>query len=61
MYSPLIPNDDEVVAILRSGKNVVTPVGWVYPDPGNVRHQAVADAAGASWVIDTSHFPLRAR
>src|ERR1700743_491039 len=32
MYSPLIPNDDEVVAILRSGKNVVTPVGWVYPD-----------------------------
>ena len=32
VYSPLIPNDDEVVAILRSGKNVVTPVGWVYPD-----------------------------
>ena len=33
VYSPLIPNDDEVVAILRSGKNIVTPVGWVYPDP----------------------------
>ena len=33
VYSPLIPNDDEVMAILRSGKNVVTPVGWVYPDP----------------------------
>src|SRR6201996_647129 len=45
MYSPLIPNDDEVIAILRSGKNVVTPVGWVYPDPGNPRHRAVADAA----------------
>jgi hypothetical protein len=45
MYSPLIPNDDEVIAILRSGKNVVTPVGWVYPDPGNARHTAVADAA----------------
>ncbi len=45
VYSPLIPNDEEVIAILRSGKNVVTPVGWVYPDPGNVRHQAVADAA----------------
>lgn len=45
MYSPLIPNDDEVVAILRSGKNVVTPVGWVYPDPDNKRHRAVADAA----------------
>ena len=45
MYSPLVPNDDEVIAILRSGKNVVTPVGWVYPDPGNPRHKAVADAA----------------
>jgi 2,4-diaminopentanoate dehydrogenase len=45
MYSPLVPNDDEVIAILRSGKNVVTPVGWVYPDPGNARHTAVADAA----------------
>jgi 2,4-diaminopentanoate dehydrogenase len=45
VYSPLIPNDEEVVAILRSGKNVVTPVGWVYPDPGNPRHNAIADAA----------------
>ena len=35
VYSPLLPNEDEVVAILRSGKNVVTPVGWVYPDPDN--------------------------
>ena len=45
MYSPLIPDDEEVIAILRSGKNVVTPVGWVYPDPDNPRHQAVANAA----------------
>ncbi|WP_343577046.1 dihydrodipicolinate reductase [Mycobacterium sp.] len=45
VYSPLIPNDDEVIAILRSGKNIVTPVGWVYPDPGNPRHRAVDDAA----------------
>ncbi|MGO9510693.1 MAG: dihydrodipicolinate reductase [Mycobacterium sp.] len=45
VYSPLVPNDEEVIAILRSGKNVVTPVGWVYPDPGNPRHKAVADAA----------------
>lgn len=45
VYSPLIPHDDEVEAILRSGKNVVTPVGWVYPDPSNPRHQAIADAA----------------
>lgn len=45
VYSPLVPNDDEVIAILRSGKNVVTPVGWVYPDPNNPRHRAVAEAA----------------
>jgi hypothetical protein len=45
VYSPLVPNDEEVIAILRSGKNLVTPVGWVYPDLGNSRHKAVADAA----------------
>src|SRR6202453_1909247 len=45
MYSPLIPNDEEVVAILRSGKNVVTPVGWVYPELRNPRVKAIADAA----------------
>lgn len=31
VYAPLIPDRDEVAAILRSGKNVVTPVGWFYP------------------------------
>ncbi|OMC54375.1 dihydrodipicolinate reductase [Mycobacterium sp. IS-2888] len=45
VYSPLIPNDDEVVAILRSGKNVVAPVGWVYPDLDNPAVKAIADAA----------------
>jgi hypothetical protein len=45
VYSPLIPKDDEVIAILRSGKNVVTPVGWVYPDLSNPATKAIADAA----------------
>lgn len=45
MYSPLVPNDKEVIAMLRSGKNVVTPVGWVYPDLTNPRVKAIADAA----------------
>lgn len=31
MYAPLVPSGREVAAILRSGKNVVTPVGWFYP------------------------------
>ena len=33
VYSPLVPNDDEVIAILRSGKNVVSTAvtGLIYP------------------------------
>jgi hypothetical protein len=31
VYSPIVPNADDVAALLRSGKNVVTPVGWFYP------------------------------
>ena len=31
IYTPLLPNRDEVTALLRSGKNVVSPVGWFYP------------------------------
>jgi 2,4-diaminopentanoate dehydrogenase len=31
IYAPLMANPDEVAALLRSGKNVVTPVGWLYP------------------------------
>lgn len=44
MYSPLIPDDDEVKAILRSGKNVVTPVGWVYPDRSDPRVKGIERA-----------------
>jgi hypothetical protein len=31
IYAPLMPNPDEVAGLLKSGKNVVTPVGWFYP------------------------------
>ena len=31
VYAPLLPNVDEVAALLRSGKNVVSPLGWFYP------------------------------
>jgi hypothetical protein len=30
VYSPLLPDKAEVLAFLRSGKNVVTPLGWFY-------------------------------
>ena len=31
VYSPMLANPREVIRLLASGKNVVTPVGWVYP------------------------------
>jgi 2,4-diaminopentanoate dehydrogenase len=31
LYSPLLPDTAQVVRILESGKNVVTPLGWFYP------------------------------
>jgi len=31
VYTPLFPNEKEVIDILASGKSIVTSVGWVYP------------------------------
>ena len=31
LYSPRVANPKELARILASGKNVVTPLGWVYP------------------------------
>ena len=31
IYAPLLPDTSEIVRILESGKNVVTPLGWFYP------------------------------
>ncbi len=31
VYAPMLPNTGEVIRLLESGKNVVTPVGWIYP------------------------------
>ena len=36
LYAPLLPNPDEVEALLRSGKNVVTPLGWFYPTESQI-------------------------
>lgn len=46
MYAPLLPVEDDVVALLRSGKNVITPVGWVYPGPDEARAVREACVAG---------------
>ncbi|HZQ30991.1 MAG TPA: dihydrodipicolinate reductase [Mycobacterium sp.] len=46
VYAPLMPNPDEVAALLRSGKNVVTPVGWFYPSEREAAPLAAACAEG---------------
>lgn len=31
VYSPVLASTRDVIQLLESGKNVVTPVGWIYP------------------------------
>ena len=57
VYSPLMPDEDEVVALLRAGKNVVTPVGWVYPDPATTGALRAACEAGRSTLHGTGIHP----
>lgn len=45
IYAPMLPNVDDVVALLRSGKNVITPVGWFYP--GRTEAAPLEEAARA--------------
>src|SRR5580700_7621423 len=44
MYSPLVPDGNQVKAILESGKNLITPVGWVYPDLDNPKVRVLQEA-----------------
>jgi hypothetical protein len=45
VYAPLVADDRDVEALLRSGKDVVTPVGWVYPDRTSPRVEPLERAA----------------
>lgn len=57
LYSPLVPNRDEVAALLRSGKNVVTPVGWFYPTERDAAPLAAACAEGGTTLHGTGINP----
>lgn len=46
VYAPLLPNVEEVAALLRSGKNVVSPVGWFYPTEAEAAPLEAAAVAG---------------
>ncbi|MBO9521857.1 MAG: dihydrodipicolinate reductase [Nocardioidaceae bacterium] len=49
LYAPLMPNPKEVAALLRSGKNVVTPLGWFWPtDEERARMEPAALEGGVT-------------
>ncbi|WP_296604255.1 hypothetical protein [Nocardioides sp.] len=57
LYAPLIPDRDQVAALLRAGKNVVTPVGWFYPTEKDGAPLAAACAEGGSTLHGTGINP----
>ena len=57
IYAPLVPEDAVVERILRSGRNVVTPVGWVFPDPRKTSALADACREGRSVLHGTGIHP----
>ena len=57
IYAPLTPNPDEVAALLRSGKNVVTPVGWLYPSEKQAAPMRAAALEGNATLHGTGIAP----
>lgn len=57
LYAPLIPDREQVAALLRAGKNVVTPVGWFYPSDKDGAPLAAACAAGGTTLHGTGINP----
>src|SRR5215831_5165848 len=50
VYSPVLASTRDVIELLESGKNVVTPVGWIYPGdtPGVAALQAACIKGNAT-------------
>lgn len=58
VYSPMMANDGDVIRLLESGKNVVTPCGWVYPRrDGRYVEIEAACARGATTLHGTGIHP----
>ena len=57
LYSPMLADAKVVARILRSGKNVVTPVGWWYPQPDQVTDLEAACAEGGVSLHGTGIHP----
>lgn len=57
LYAPLLPNRQEVVRLLESGINVVTPLNWFYPGTRDVRDLAEACVRGGATLHGTGIHP----
>ena len=57
VYAPLVPDEAQVAALLRAGADVVTPVGWIYPDPARTGALREACLAGGSTLHGTGIHP----
>src|SRR6185369_11395306 len=57
IYAPLMANPDEVATLLRSGKNVVTPVGWLYPSERSAAPMREAALEGNATLHGTGMAP----
>lgn len=57
VYAPLLADPRVIVRILRSGKNVVTPVGWVYPAADDVTEIEAACRDGGVTLHGTGIHP----
>jgi hypothetical protein len=57
VYAPLMADVDDVTALLRSGKNVVTPVAWIYPSDRQRTRLEEACRAGSATLHGTGVNP----
>jgi hypothetical protein len=57
VYAPVLANPKVVARILRSGKNVVTPVGWIYPSATEVGDLEAACREGHATLHGTGIHP----
>ena len=57
MYAPMVADRKQVVRILESGKNVVTPLGWFYPGRRDVADVETACAKAGVTLHGTGIHP----
>ena len=67
IYSPMLADEGEILALIRSGKNVITPIGYIYPRAGARTDEVEAACVAAKVTLHgtgehpggiTERFPL---